>query len=414
MAKERGIDAYKKMIKGGKEISKEDSDWLERVAMADEELLTKPDGFIKIPRVSKPAATPESGAVAGAPTGGKDSKYRRVAKFLILIGAGQAASVLSNLDDEQVELISREIASIRGITKEESEEIFAEFQALLSGADSGAAGSAAYGAGTPYGGGAPVGGVDEARRLLYAAFGAEKGERFLKKAIPRETSFDFLDDLSGEQIAMLFRDESPATGAMILSRIAPKSAAAALTHAESAWRLEVARRIGHIGQVSPEVLERAAEALREKARHISAGGARSAVDGLGALASILKQSDIGFGDKILAELADADPELGRELKERLYTLDDVVKADNKPLRLKLHEMSAKEIAVLIKGREDAFVEKILSNISSGRRTEVREEIDFMGPLPKKESDAALKDFMNWFREKREEGSILMLGDDIVE
>jgi flagellar motor switch protein FliG len=352
------------------------------------------DGFLKIPRVVKTGANDEAAS--------KDSKYRRVAKFLILIGAEQAASILTNLEPEQVELISREIASIRGIQSDEAAEILAEFQSLLEGSFPGQ--------------GRTAGGLDEARRLLYAAFGPEKGEAFLKNAAPaaRETSFSFLDDLPGEQIAILLRDESPATGAMILSRIAPKSAAAALSCADREWRLEVARRISRLGQVSPEVLERTVEALREKARRLSGSAGTSTVDGLGALASILKQSDVSFGDTILSELSKEDPELGRELKDRLYTLDDVIKADNKPLRIKLHAMSAKEIALLIKGRSEVFAEKILANISSNRKIEVREELDFMGPVTKKDSDAALKIFMNWFREGREEGSILMLGDDIVE
>jgi flagellar motor switch protein FliG len=40
--------------------------------------------------------------------------------------------VLASLDEHQVESISREIAGIRGITKEKAAEIFAEFQGLFS------------------------------------------------------------------------------------------------------------------------------------------------------------------------------------------------------------------------------------------------------------------------------------------
>ncbi|MDR0538936.1 MAG: hypothetical protein LBG74_00310, partial [Spirochaetaceae bacterium] len=38
MAKPHGVDAYKNILKGKKNISQEDSDWLEKVARANQEL----------------------------------------------------------------------------------------------------------------------------------------------------------------------------------------------------------------------------------------------------------------------------------------------------------------------------------------------------------------------------------------
>ena len=310
--------------------------------------------------------------------------------------------MLENLDQDQVEEISREIASVRGISAAEAETILAEFHDLLSGA-------------YPYGG-AARGGVDEARRLLYATFGPEKGETLLRRSLPdiRENAFGFLEDFSGEQVLALLRDESPAAGAMILSRIEPRLAASALASAEEGWRQETVRRIGRLGRIAPETLEKTAESLREKARKM--GGAAAAatnMDGMGALAAILKHADVSFGDKILNELAESDVDLSQNIKERLFTLDDVLAADDRPIREKLQGMDAREIAVLVKGRPAPFAEKILSNISANRRSEVKMESDIIGPITKKDSEAAIKAFMDWFREGREKGAILLLGDDFV-
>ena len=128
-------------------------------------------------------------------TGGEwESKYRRTAKFLILIGGDEAAGILSQLPADQVELISKEIASIRGISAEEARAVLEEFRALLSS-------SRAFS-------GASAGGVETARRLLYAAFGPEQGEACLTRAVPetRKNPMAFLEDLSGEQIALLLKD----------------------------------------------------------------------------------------------------------------------------------------------------------------------------------------------------------------
>jgi flagellar motor switch protein FliG len=345
---------------------------------------------------------PETLARTVSPEPEQDSKYRRVAQFLILIGGDEAAQILSHLAPEQVEVISKEIASIRGITAEEAESVLGEFRSLLA---------ASYNYS-----GSSTGGVDTARRLLYAAFGSEKGEALLRKTVPGATNnvFGFLEDFSGEQLAMLLKDERPATVALVLSRLPPQLAAEVLSVTAADQKFEIVKRIARLGKTSPEVLERVADALREKARHV-AHTETTSIDGMSALTAILKSSDASFGDRILNKLVGQDPDLGRDLKERLHTLDDVVKADDRPIQEKLMAMSDRDIVLLLKGRSDAFTEKIMANISAQRRVLIREEADVLGPVRRRDVDVVAGEFLTWFRENREAGHILLVDDeDIIE
>jgi len=361
----------------------------------------KKEAFAKVPfeqtdeQTGRPAG--KTAKTAGG-AGEAEPKVRRVAKFLILIGSENAAKILADLDEKQIEEISKEIASVKGITSGEAAGIFEEFQSLLSGKWS-------YG-------GAPRGGVNEARKLLYAAFGPERGEALLGRALPEtaEKVFGFLEDFSPEQISLLIRDESPAVAALVLSRINPKLSAKVIADRHEVQRKEIILRIAKLKRVPPEILGKVAQGLREKARNIG-GITTTTFDGAGALAAILKHTDVSFGDKILDELSWADADLSQTIKEKLFTPEDVVKAGNRPLQEKLRTMSAKEIALLISGRQEAFREKILSNISANRRDEVRAEADFAGPLLKKDSEAVMKDFMDWFRTARESGLLLFSGDE---
>ena len=333
-----------------------------------------------------------------------ESKYRRVAKFLILIGGDEASRILSGLDAEQVEEIAKEISAIRGITADEAETIFEEFRGRLR---------SSYG----YTGGVS-GGVEEARRLLYAAFGPVQGETFLRRTVPEAAGnpLDFLGDFSGDQVAFLLREEIPAVAALALSRLTPKVSVAVLAATPPDRKLEIIKRIAHAGQVSPEVLERVADALREKARHITEAGAGNlptTVDGMGVLTAILKHVDNSFEERILEELEEEDPDIGRNLKDRLHTLDDVIEADSRSLQEKLKTMTDRDIALLLKGRSPGFTDKILSNVSSTRRTMIREEGEILGPVPKFEVEVVVRDFLAWFRLGREEGKILLRTDEDV-
>jgi flagellar motor switch protein FliG len=331
------------------------------------------------------------------------SKYLRAAQFMVLIGSEEASRILSNLDPGQVEAISKEIVTLKTITTKEAEAVLEEFRSLLS---------------SPYGySGSSSGGIEQARRLLYAAFGPEKGEAMLVKAVPNATEnpFDFLSDYSGEQLAVLFRDESPAVCAMVFSRLPSKLSAAALANSSAERKLEIVKRIAKLKETSPEVIARAAGAIKEKARHLgqSAPAAGEEIDGRGVLTAILKHSDIAFSGRLLEGLEASDPSLGREMKDRLYSLEDVANASDRPIQEKLRTMDDRDIALLLKGRSEAFTRKILWNLSSGRADRIREESEIMGAVPKIEAEAAAREFLSWFRDSIDEGRILMLTDKDV-
>ena len=330
-----------------------------------------------------------------------ESKTRRVAKFLILIGSKEASAILAKLDKAQVEEISKEIVSIKGITAEETDAILQEFRGLFA---------------TSYGfTGTAEGGVEAARRILHTAYGQEKGEALLRKAVPdsMENPLSFLEDFTGEQVAFLLRNETPAVMALVLSRLSPQITATALANIRTDQKADIVRRIAKRIETSPQVLEQVAASLREKARFVAASPETADIDGRSALTAILKHSDSGFGDRMLRELEDRDPDLGREIKERLHTLEDVVLAENKPLQEKLRSMEDKEIALLLKGKSKEFATKIYFNLSSGRRAIVMEEGEFMGAAIKRDVDAVTSSFMDWFRLGREEGRILLSGDDDI-
>jgi flagellar motor switch protein FliG len=332
-------------------------------------------------------------------TGDDDSKVRRAAKFLILIGSERASKILLHLDKEQVTAISKEIAGIKGVAAEEADSIFEEFRSLLSSDISGLH---------------TEGGIEEARRILYAAYGKEKGEEILLKAAPeaKPNTFDFLEDFAPPDLALLFKEEPPSAAALVFSRLPPKLTAAALVHFTGEKKIEIVKRIAKQSPVAPEVLEQVALALREKARHIGAKDTGEGFDGVSVLAAILKSADVSFGDQILNELESEDPELGKTLKKKIYTLDDIVFAPDLPLQKKLAAMEIRDIVLLLKAApSDAFREKIRNNLSSGRQREVLEEGEIIGPVPRREVDEAATAFLGWFRARREEGEIIMQSDE---
>ena len=320
---------------------------------------------------------------------GKDSVYRRVAKFLLLIGEDEAAKILPHLSETQIEKIIPEIASIRTVSKEEAAVILEEFNRLLNKARE-------------------EGGVETAREMLEKAYGKKRADELLKKAMPLEgkVPFNYLRDADNERIYLLIKDENPGVQCMVLSHLEPKKSAKIINLMTPEEKKEVVMRLAKMEPVSPDVLRRVDQAMHEKSLNQTVEKAEN-IDGRNALAQILKKMDVGAENDILKYLSEDDPDLGQDLRSRLFTMDDVVKSDDRFVQEKLREMTEVDIAFLIAAKPDDFREKILSNISAGRRAEVRTQEDILKPMRRSDCERITSEFFSKLRRAYEEGHLII-------
>lgn len=338
----------------------------------------KTGGLVKVP-------------VAPQEEGGKDSVYRRVAKFLLLIGIDEAAKILPHLSAEQTEKIIPEIASIRSVSPDEAQLIMQEFNGLLEKSRE-------------------SGGVETARIILEKAYGPERAQELLDRAAPLSGArpFDYLNDADSERLLFLLNDESEQIQALVLSHLEPKKAASVINLMEPGRKTEVVKRLAKMEPISPDILKRVDQAMHEKSLAQTTEKAEN-IDGRNALAAILKKMSPEAEDQILSNLADEDPELGEDLRSRLFTIEDVINAEDKFIQEKLRDMTEPEIAMLIAKKSDDFREKILSCISAGRRQLVREEQDINGPYRKSDCERVTAQFFSILRRAYEDGDLIIKG-----
>ncbi|MCQ2594449.1 MAG: hypothetical protein MJ196_04220 [Treponemataceae bacterium] len=327
------------------------------------------------------------------PAGAKDSNARRVAKFLLLIGTDEAAKIIAQLPQDQVEKIVPEIASIRRVDPEEKAQILAEFQGLMAKARE-------------------SGGVTTARTILEKAFGDQQAQDIMQRAVPYDGGkpFDYLQKFDGEQLTLILKDESVPVKALVLSQVKPAVAAAVINQMNEKERKETVLRLSRLTKFSPDILSRIDRTLREKAENVKTPASNS-IDGRGALASILRKMDANSEKNILSNLSLVDGELESDLRKRLFTIDDVIAADDKFLQKKLHAMTDDTIAMIIHGKQPEFRKKILNNISKTRGISVLEEEDARAPYSKKELDRLTNEFMTMLRAAWEKGELMINNGD---
>ena len=323
----------------------------------------------------------------------KDSIFRRVAKFLLIIGEDEAAKILTHLSEAQIEKIIPEIASIRSVDKDEADSILAEFNSLLQNARQ-------------------AGGVETAREMLTKVYGKEKANQMLEKTVPFSGArpFDYLSDSDSERIYILLKDENIGVQAMVLSHLQPQKAASVINQMNPEEKKEIVLRLAKMEPVSPDILKRVDRALREKSLRQTSQKAEK-IDGKNALAQILKKMSPSAENDIIASLSESDPDLGMDLRSRLFTMEDVINADDRFIQEQLRLLDDQTLCLLIAANPDDFRNKILDNVSSARRHDVLSIEEINKPFRRSDCERVTSEFFATLRRAYEDGKLIIHGRD---
>lgn len=331
--------------------------------------------------------------------GSNPENYRKVAKFLVLIGEDKAAKIMSKLTPEQAEKIAWEISSIRGIDKDEASAIFAEFNALAAQAQH------------------IPGGVRTARSILEAAFGKEKGDEILKKSVPdlEGKPFDYLSELDTKKVLLLLNNESASLIALVMTQIPPALAASVIESLQEDKRKDVIQHLAKLKKVDKEVIARIDRIMREKAKNIDSIEDES-IDGRSALAEILRQMDSTNEEKILQSLNSVDSELGKDMRNRMFTIQDLIKGDKRWFEKELRNMDNRDIALLINKKPVEFRRVILDSVSKNRGSMILEEEELMKEqnlISARERESVYRNFLTKAKKARDSGDFVVEDRDFV-
>ena len=360
-----------------------------------EGVAAKQESFVKLSNLPEEE---RKGTEAKTTSDQNIKKYEKAAKVLLLLGKEEAASVLKHFKPDEIEKIASSLIKIKTIDKEEAAALLKEIKkkAFIKETFSG--------------------GVETARQMLCTAFGKEKGEQLLFKALPeaREKPFEFLQDLEPHQIKLALKDEPMQVISIVMNYLDPKKSAALLQEYAKEEQKSILLRIASGGKIQREIFEQMEKIIKEKVR-LQGNVVTQRVDGRSKLANILKFMDIKNEENIIKNISEFDPELSKEIEEQVYTIDIVLKISNKDLYKIFNRFSDKEVAVILKGQEPEIKNKILSSFSQTRQELVRNESEYIGIMRKSEVNIAVREFVDYIKQAEKDGEITIerSGDQVV-
>ncbi len=320
---------------------------------------------------------------------------RKAAILMIMIGDQASSGILRELDDDEVQAISREIARVQMLTSEEAEGTLEEFYQM--------------GVAHDY---VVKGGVDYARKVLIQAFGPEQAKKMLDrlmKSLGNETlSFDALQKADPNQLAKFIHNEHPQTIALILSHLNPSQAAGLLFALPADIRPDVALRMASLEQISPEIIGKIANVIGGKLKALGETS-REAYGGIHAVAEMFNRLDSNTSKDILDKIEGENPTLVETVRQMMFVFDDLLMLDINAIKEVLAKVDRKILTMALKGTSDQMKNQMLQAMSTRGAEMLREDMDALGPIKIREVEQAQHQIIAVVRQLESEGTISLKG-----
>lgn len=321
---------------------------------------------------------------------GTMSGARKAAILCMSVGDDVASAIFKHLDEDEVQSITKELASLTRVTSEMADDVIEEFYQLMLARTF-----------------VVNGGLDYAKRLLVKSFGPEIAKRLLDKitrSLESTVGFEALQKVDPQQLSKLFQNEHPQTVALVLAHLDASTAADTVQYMPEGLRADVILRMANLQTISADVIRRVSVVLDQKLKSVGDMD-RQAVGGIRSVAELCNRLNRDVSRKLLEAIEEEQPELALEIRNRMLTFDDLLMLDDVGIREILQRVDKKVLTLALKGTIPELQNRFFGNMSSRAVEMMKEELDFMGQVRAKDVNNAQREIIDILRELDEQGII---------
>ena len=337
--------------------------------------------------------------IANAPPGADPiatlKGVQKAAMLLILLGDQASADIIKHLSEDDIQIVTREIARMKKIQPEQAEAVLEEFFQMTT--------ARKY---------VVTGGMDYAKSVLINAFGPETARKLmdrLMKAMGTDmSSFDAIQKADPQQLAKFLHSEHPQTIALVLAHLNPSQAAALLTQLPHQQRADLAVRVACLDQISPEVINKIASVIGQKLNALG-DFSRESYGGIRAVAEMFNRLDSDNSKEILAQIESQDPTLVETIRHLMFVFDDMLLIGQDGIKEILARVDRKIPMMALKGTSEQIKQHFLQCMSERGAEMMLEDMDAMGPVKIKDVEVAQQEIIAIVRKLETEGVVNLRG-----
>jgi flagellar motor switch protein FliG len=251
-----------------------------------------------------------------------------------------------------------------------------------------------------------VDGKDFARDVISSAFGPEAGDSLLEYVTgsKKEPLSNLLADIPGNIVDNFIQSEHPQTIAFLMTKMSPDQAAELIAKMAPELQTEVLVRVSQLDHVKGDVVDEVREVLRSQLRGVSLAGEEE-IGGPKAAADILNFVERNNEERIVAEIEELYPELADEIRNLMFTFEDIKKIDDRSIQTILKEIPRENLVLSLKTASEDLKELLFRNISQRAAQMLKDDLETLGPVKLKDVEKAQQAAVDVVRRLEAEGKI---------
>lgn len=319
----------------------------------------------------------------------------KAAILLLSLDEDLAAAVMKNLRPAEIRRLGKQMSRVSNIPAETISSVAGEFCTMAK--ELGGTISVRDGA---------------SKNLVVKALGEKDAENIMgdvDQSMFDNPIIERLQEIDPKIMAEFTRTEHPQTIALILVHLKPEKAAQVLEHFSQAIQYEITKRMATLKSVPREFIDELAATLEKEL--IIGNTSDTQMGGTQVIADILNRLNRSTENAIMTSLEDSDPELAAQIRNFMFSFDDILKLDDKSLQEMMKEVSAEDLARSLKMVDDAQRERVFKNMSKRGAEMLREEISLMPPIRISEVEASQRKIVETTKKLEAEGRIVILRGD---
>lgn len=318
------------------------------------------------------------------------NKTQKLAALLVMLGSDSASVILKSFHPREIEAISREMARFNLITRDQQQDILAEFSEVAVAASTSVSA-----------------GVDVTRNMLERALGSFKASDVLGRVVTARAplgAMQAIADMDPRHIFNLIRDEQTQAITFVISHLSPEKGAQVLNLLRPEQRDQVIERLATLAPTPVEVGERVVEVLNAKLG-VKQTRALSQTGGVTTAADVLNAMDKTVSRTLLTTLEERNPDLSQAIRKKMFTFEDLLLLDGTAIQRIMREIDTRDLTIALKKASEPLKKLLLSNISRRAAETVQEELAFLGHVKPRDVEAAQFRIIDSVRKLETEGEI---------
>ncbi|MGO8973926.1 MAG: flagellar motor switch protein FliG [Steroidobacteraceae bacterium] len=320
---------------------------------------------------------------------------QRAAILLMSLGEQDAASLLKQLDANDVQRLGIAMTELQDVSRDQMTSVLQNFIGVVDGKAEFASSSQDY-----------------VRRVLTQAVGKQKADLLLDRVSGGQAGqgIEALKWMEAKAVAQIISGEHPQIAALVLSYLEAEQGAAILALLPEEMRTEVLMRIASLNEVPQSALNEL-DHLVEKQANVPAPAALRQIGGPKTVANLLNAMKKDKSGEELGKIEQADAEMHQKIKDLLFIFDNLLDIDDRGIQAVLRDVGSDVLALALRGAEPEVQDKIMRNMSKRAAEILRDDMEARGPVKLAEVEAAQKEVVTIAQRLAEEGTISLGGKD---